>query len=277
MSNTLSLRHTLSRYLSTRVRPRRDSAVSSTESDDSSQDEGTATIKKCFEALEDFHQWDMEAASYWEKTFEGRAVPTALGRVASGTTFYDAETACIIILIRSVRLILLVSMLLYYGKTHGPTADKGFSTVEDSAAWAACAPMLEDDLRKTMDDILSTVPYALGDIDADGRPTSMPHDGAGAIIIVHPIRLVASCAYVTTSQAEKAKGILNRLNATIGIRSATGFFGGGPGVPKWESDQDFLRSMFLSQTNFLNSWLENPTSPTSTGAGYLGAESGSVV
>ncbi|EGY17083.1 uncharacterized protein VDAG_08247 [Verticillium dahliae VdLs.17] len=156
-------------------------------------------IRMSFEALEDFARWDAEAGAYWEQSFVGRTVPTMLGQVASGMTSYDADMACIIILIRSPRLILLLTMLLCYGKTQtGPVACR--STQEDSAAWEACVSFLEDDVRKTIDDILHSVPYILGDLSSDGQPASMPHDGASAFIIVQSIRLVAYCAYSTPDQ-----------------------------------------------------------------------------
>lgn len=246
--------------------------------EDDAVTDGTEAIRKCFETLEDFRVWDIEAAAYWEQTVDGRVVPTTLGQVASDTTWYDAETACILILIRSARLILLVSMLLYYGKTQGPTADRRCSTQEDGAAWAACVPILEDDVRKTLDDMISSVPYALGDIGADGQRASMPHDGAGAIVIVHSVRLVASCAYVTSDQFEKAQSILSRINATIGIRSAAGPRGTGTDGAKWEREQDFLRTMALSRVNFLDSWIEpTATSPTSCGTSPFGMDFESVV
>ncbi|KAM0272211.1 hypothetical protein ACHAQH_008793 [Verticillium albo-atrum] len=120
-----------------------------------------STIRMCFEALEDFARWDAEAAAYWEQSFVGRTVPTMLGQVALGMTSYDADTACIIILIRSPRLILLLTMLLYYGKTQtGPVASR--SKQEDNAAWEVCVSFLEDDVRKTIDDIIHSVPSALG-------------------------------------------------------------------------------------------------------------------
>lgn len=176
-------------------------------------------IQECFEMLENFHIWDGKAAEYWQNNFKARAVPTALGEVISGRTYYDAETACTIILIRSARLILLLTMLLYYKMIQH--VDSGeHRSLDNTVPWAEYIPVLEQDVHKTIDDIISSVPYALGDVDPSGVPASMPYDGAAAIIIAHSIRLVSNCAYATSDQLEKAKSILIRIKSAIGIRSA---------------------------------------------------------
>ncbi|CRK41810.1 hypothetical protein BN1723_005203 [Verticillium longisporum] len=226
MSRVLSLRNTLTRNSCLSHGQRPSQRVSPASPVDQTPDKIVSTIRMSFEALEDFVHWDAEAGAYWEQSFVGRTVPTMLGQVASGMTSYDADTAWIIILIRSPRLILLLTMLLYYGKTQtGPVAFR--STQEDSAAWEACVSFLEDDARKTIDDILHSVPYPLGDLSSDGQPASMPHDGASAFIIVQSIRLAAYCAYSTPDQLQKAQSILIRINTTIGIRSALGWEEGG--------------------------------------------------
>lgn len=244
MSTTLRLRHALLQYMSLSDLDIQDDGTWPISEDDSAQEEGESIIQACFQTLDDFETWDAEAAEYWQTTFEGRAVPTTLGEVAFGSTHYDAETACTIILIRSARLILLLSMLLYHGKMQ-LAADDEFGILGDRAVWAECIPVLEQDVSKTIDDILSMVPYALGDINANGLPSSMDHDGAGAIIIVHSIRLVTYCAYTTVEQFDKSMSILRRINATIGIRSAIGW---GEEMStlstlKWAEEQSFLRSM----------------------------------
>ncbi|CRK41797.1 hypothetical protein BN1723_005190 [Verticillium longisporum] len=251
MSRVLSLKHTLTRYLSLNYGQRPSQSVSPASPEGQTPVKITSTIRMCFEALEDFARWDAEAGAYWEQSFVGRTVPTMLGQVASGMTSYDADTACIIILIRSPRLILLLTMLLYYGKTQtGPVAFR--STQEDSAAWEACVSFLEDDVRKTIDDIIYSVPYALGNPSSDGQPASMPHDGASALIIVQSIRLVAHCAYSTPNRLQKAQSILNRINTTIGIRSALGWEEGGTAkISNWIAEQEFLRSMISARSKDL--------------------------
>ncbi|KAF5974253.1 c6 transcription [Fusarium coicis] len=67
--------------------------------------------QRCHE--DEFDDWDEEAPFYWRNTFESRTVPIALGKVATGSHYYDHETACTIILIRLSRLILLISLLEY--------------------------------------------------------------------------------------------------------------------------------------------------------------------
>ncbi|KAM5349740.1 hypothetical protein ACJ41O_006245 [Fusarium nematophilum] len=188
MSRSLSLRHRLGRCM--RLETLQDQAddASPTSLENEEQEEEQAIIQECFEMLDSFDTWDKEAAAYWQITFEGRAVPTALGEVFSDKTYYDAETACIIILVRSARLILLLTMLLYHSKLR-VAHDEEQMTLDCNDLWVECISVLKRDVGKTIDDILSSVPYALGDVDPSGAPASMPHDGAGAIIIVHSIRL----------------------------------------------------------------------------------------
>ncbi|KAJ4303882.1 hypothetical protein N0V88_001480 [Collariella sp. IMI 366227] len=168
MSRTLSLRH---RLLSgqTNLNP----------------EEKASIIQTCSETLDDFHRWDVEAADYWQSMFKGRGTPTALGEVASGTTHYDVETACTIILIRSARLILLMSMIAHH-----------YLQDEHNSVGTALAeyiiPFLEMDVVVVIDDILACVPYALGDVGPGGLPSTVAHDGAAAIVIAHRIMGIAS-------------------------------------------------------------------------------------
>lgn len=196
--------------------------------------EQTSLIQTCSETLDDFHLWDVEAAAYWQSMFKGRGTPTALGEVASGTTHYDVETACTMILIRSARLILLMSMIAHH---HGQQqSDNNVSPL------AEYVPFLEMDVGLAVDDMLASVPYALGDVGPGGLPGSVHHDGAAAIVIVHSIRLVASCAYLTPDQRQKAVAILARLNAGIGIRSAVCIGEEDLNNMNWAREQVFLRS-----------------------------------
>lgn len=223
MGRTLSLRHRLCRIMqSDPYQPQGASPSTASQSSTGTEDE-RILIQECFDMLDAFGSWDIEAAEYWQMTFEGRGVPTTLGEMSAGKMHYDAETACIIILVRSARLILLQTMLLYQTTLIPTEDDDGYSY----NSWAETVPFLESDVRKTVDDMLAAVPYALGDIDPSGMPATMLHDGAAAIIIVHSIRLVTHCVYTTPEQTERAAHILARLNSAIGIRSAVGFIPGG--------------------------------------------------
>lgn len=223
MGRTLSLRHRLCRLMqSDPYQPQGASPSTASQSSTGTEDE-RILIQECFDMLDAFGSWDIEAAEYWQMTFEGRGVPTTLGEMSAGKMHYDAETACIIILVRSARLILLQTMLLYQTTLIPTEDDDGYSY----NSWAETVPFLESDVRKTVDDMLAAVPYALGDIDPSGMPATMLHDGAAAIIIVHSIRLVTHCVYTTPEQTERAARILARLNSAIGIRSAVGFIPGG--------------------------------------------------
>ena len=186
-----------------------------------------ATVGACLETLEDFDNWDHEAASYWQTTFEDRAMPTALGEVGTKMTYCDPPTACTIILVRSARLILLLSLLTYHNMMS--LGDAG--SCGDMAAWEHWLPTLHGDVHKTIDDILACVPFVLGDVDPKSGQPKVSYDGAGAIVITQPMRLVTYCAYARPDQTEMARKILERINA-IGIKSAVSWDGG----PMFPSD-----------------------------------------
>lgn len=225
MSRTLALRHRLHSY----------NAHLDTK-------EHVSIIQSCSETLDDFHLWDVEAATYWQSMFKGRGIPTALGEVASGTTHYDVETACTIILIRSARLILLMSMIAHHylqEQQHDGVIQAGL---------AEYMPYLEMDVTTVIDDMLACVPYALGDVGRGGLPGTASHDGAAAIVIVHSIRLVSSCAYLTPEQSRKATEVLERLNAGIGIRAAVVVGEEDISRTKWAQEQVALRWRITPRT-----------------------------
>ncbi|KAH7183447.1 uncharacterized protein B0J16DRAFT_345810 [Fusarium flagelliforme] len=244
MSKTLSLRHRLFQFIQSDIFQQigSPSATSETSSD---ADQERLLLQECFDMLDGFNDWDCEAATYWQMTFEGRGVPTTLGEMGAGKMHYDAETACIMILVRSARLILLQSMLLY--QTTLQTVEDEYSNYQ--AMWAQCVPVLESDVRKCVDDMLFCVPYALGDIDSSGMPSSMMYDGAAAIMIVHSIRLVTHCVYTTPAQGERADIILTRLNSAIGIRSAVGWLAADASEDQsnifWKASPRMLESRLL--------------------------------
>lgn len=220
MSQSLSLRKRLFQC-STAI-----SNIAGVELDDKMADTDSAfsqskeTLQACFEKLEEFDEWDREAASYWHCAFETRVAPTGLGQMSANMSFYDAETACIIILLRSARLTLLVSMLQYHDIIMLSDIGGLTTLLGDRTAWAECVALLTQDVVKTIDDILAAVPYAFGDFDQSGTPTVMPHDGAAAIVILHSIRLLTYCTYATPQQIYAARLILTRMNGHMGIRSA---------------------------------------------------------
>ncbi|KAH7230699.1 hypothetical protein B0J15DRAFT_506220 [Fusarium solani] len=242
MSRTLSLRHRLSKLMEYAAQKKEDDHWPHTENRTDPEDE-ELLLQECFEMLDQFHVWDQEAPSYWHSTFEGRAAPTVLGEMGSRMTYCDSETACIIILIRSALLILLLTMLAYHNQLQlvQETEDNSHHDL-----WAECIPILESDVRRAIDDMLTSVPFALGDVDPTGRPATMLYDGAAAIVIVHSIRLVSHCAYATTAQLQKASEILTRMNSTIGIRSAVGFDDGSYSDSRWAQEQEILRPLASS-------------------------------
>ena len=223
MSRILLLRHALSRCFSDFS-----GRQASTESDSPQSgrhtspenDPGDATIiQSCFEAIEAFDEWDASAPSYWNSTFEGRTTPAMLGQVAAIGAFYDPETACVVILVRSARLILLLSMLEYQAQMQTLTGGD-YVAVGGGGAWADCVDALEQDIQSAIEDMLACLPYALGDVDVSGHGPKMAHDGAAALVILQSVRLVTYCSYATPDQKQRGQDVLARINAKIGVRSA---------------------------------------------------------
>ncbi|KAI0148713.1 hypothetical protein GGR57DRAFT_227669 [Xylariaceae sp. FL1272] len=212
MTKVLSLRHDLGKCTA-------DPEISEELGHDDSavnNNEGTrdaSTLEACFNTLAEFDTWDIEAESYWRNTFEGRSVPAATGKFSTSGTAYDTRTACTIILVRSARLIMLLSILEYRDATQ-KVRGKG-----NDAAWGDCVPVLEENIRLVIDDMLWCVPFAMGDFNPNKNPV-MLHDGAAALTIIQPLRLITYCVYASPEQNAKAQGILSRMNAGIGIRSA---------------------------------------------------------
>ncbi|KAI0968931.1 hypothetical protein F4678DRAFT_192316 [Xylaria arbuscula] len=190
------------------------------EGQEHSDETDQSTLRACFEALEEFDNWDTDAEPYWKNTFAGRNMPATLGELATGGTYYDPKSACIIILVRAARMILLLSILEYHDVIRVSSSEAETWRVGDQAAWADCIPILEKTIRLAIDDMLYCVPFAMGDLGPDGRPVSIPQDGAAALVVFQPIRLVTYCAYATAEQRRCGQEILDRMKSAIGIRAA---------------------------------------------------------
>ncbi|RSL47091.1 hypothetical protein CEP54_013555 [Fusarium duplospermum] len=170
MSRTLSLRHRLSKHMEYVAQGKEEDDPWPRDENNTGPEDEQLLLQECFGMLDQFHVWDQEAPSYWHNTFEGRAAPTVLGEMSSRMTYCDSETACIIILIRSALLILLLTMLAYHSQLQLAQETGDNSHID---LWAECIPILESDVRRAIDDMLTSVPFALGDIDPTGRPTTM--------------------------------------------------------------------------------------------------------
>lgn len=219
MTRSVSLRHSLIRSQQvTSVLQEQDEAGHQPSDQHDNIGHESPILLECFEALDEFDRWDVEAEAYWKDTFESRGAPPGLGAVATKGTFYDPETACTIILVRTARLVLLLSILEYCQRATDPSGTKG--VYDTSVAWDELVSFLEQNTRSTIDDMVSLVPFALGDVDSDGQAVSMPYDGAPALIILQPMRLVTYCPYATDQQRARCRHILDRLNLSIGVRSA---------------------------------------------------------
>jgi hypothetical protein len=220
MTKTMSLRQDLLKC-STNLNRDREARVArpGSENQDPSYETDQHVLQECFESLEEFDRWDMEAGPYWKSTFDGRSI-AALGELATGGTYYDPKTACIIILVRSARLVLLLSILEYYDAIKGARSEAEVWRVGNRAAWENCIPILEQNIRLTIDDMLCCVSFALGDLGPDGSPLSIPPDGAATLVVFQPLRLVTYCAYATPAQRKCSQDILNRMKTGIGVRSA---------------------------------------------------------
>lgn len=222
VQKTLQLRHILAKS-GIQQHPGQDGS-SFSEQSDFDEEIDAPLIRECFEYLDEFTAWDSEAAKYWKLNFEDRVFPATLGEPATGVGHYDPETACTIILVRCSRLILLMSMLEYRDRMQLVTGG-AYGLVGIGAQWADFVSTLEHDIRSTIDDMLYCVPYALGDLDPKGRHTSAAYDGAGALVIVQPMRLVTFCRHATRQQEQAAQRILSRINTTMGIKSAIPWMG----------------------------------------------------
>ncbi|KAI1129264.1 hypothetical protein F5Y10DRAFT_238576 [Nemania abortiva] len=217
MTKTMSLRQDL---LKCSTNPSQDyesrGNVSQSENQECSYESDQSVLQACFEALEDFDRWDTDAEPYWKNTFHGRSI-AALGERA---TYYDPKTACIIILIRAARMVLLLSILEYYDAMQRSCSEAEVWRVGDRAAWESCVPVLENTMRLTIDDMLHCVPFALGDRGPDGNRVYTHPDGAASLVVFQPLRLVTYCKYATPEQRRCSQNILSRMKSGIGVRSA---------------------------------------------------------
>ncbi|KAI1810820.1 hypothetical protein GGS20DRAFT_152085 [Poronia punctata] len=250
MSKVMRLRHNLFKFgpgLDTEQSPSGDIP---SESGTRSSEEDATILQACFEALGEFDTWDTEAEAYWKNTFDGKSIPAALGELANRATYYDPKTACIIILVRSARLIMLLSILEYHDTVRVSSGTDDWM-VGDESAWADCIPILEHSVRLTIDDMLCCVPFALGDLSPDGQSVSMPHDGAAALIIIQPMRLVTYCVYASPEQRQRSQEILNRMRSAIGLRSAVSWeqqAASSTSGPERPGTQSLIRAMALLAT-----------------------------
>jgi hypothetical protein len=190
-------------------------------SEEASRNNGGAAnkglIKDCFETLDAFHQWDSDAASCWKETFGSPSAPVPVGEVAAGGHHFDTKTSGTIILLRSSRLILLMCLAEYLGTV---TAQVQAEHQYADEAWAACIAHVQHDINLTMNDILHCVPYALGDLDVEGKPSAVTYDGAGALVILQSLRLIRYNPHATPEQVARAQAALERFNSSMGVRSA---------------------------------------------------------
>ncbi|KAI9162838.1 Cytochrome P450 monooxygenase ALT8 [Paramyrothecium foliicola] len=179
------------------------------------EDDGIETIadkrtelifQEWLEALQELDSWHAEAPKYWERNFQDRTAPPALGQVATEGRYYDPETACTTILLRSARLVLLSSMFNYFGQVH---------TIGGVDEFLGA---LSDDIRLTIDDMLGCVPYAMNDAKDGKQLESLPHDGAAALVILHSVREMSRSGFATPTQMRTAQNVLGRIYETIGLQ-----------------------------------------------------------
>ncbi|KAF4119940.1 hypothetical protein GMORB2_3628 [Geosmithia morbida] len=216
VSRTLKLRHSL--LFADRTAYNSPHNVDGSEFDgaESIKTDEAAILQECFDALEKFHRWDSEAGDYWKSTFGDRTEPSTLNDPAAATRHFDLETACTMILVRSGKLMLLDSLLHYHQNKQqlDPHADTTPLFGENMLS------LIEQGVWNTIDDMLSCVPYALGDLDPNGRRRVLDHDGAGALVIFQPLRLITFCLYSKPEQVAACEEVLKRLNTSMGLRSA---------------------------------------------------------
>lgn len=162
---------------------------------------------------------------------------------------YDSTTACTVILLKSSRLILLLSLLAFFKRLRDwvaayprllgdPAENPMLAAFSDPSASMADAEKLLDDVRESVAEIERCVPFAVGheDDDLDGI-ASFQEGGAGrgaglrlatnqvevaaaGLIIMSPLILVVMCPYSTPQQKKMCVDVLRRLDKNMGIRAA---------------------------------------------------------
>ncbi|KAH8646332.1 hypothetical protein BX600DRAFT_519154 [Xylariales sp. PMI_506] len=254
--------------------------------DDNNVGIARATLVSCLELLTEFDKWDQDAIPYWEAKFPHRTPPSAMGRIAKEIKYYDVGTACSVLLVRSSRMVMCLSILRYIDAMQAASAAASpaftstpstgpihTTTPPSSASTSPCSPLatihyednniintiitpsevssVHQQIRSVVEDILALVPYALGDIDPFGNPQSNPRDGAGGLIILWPLLLVAHCPLATPVQIQHTRAILGRIGSSMGIR----------GVYRWLVDMD--PSSFSTTSISPPSWPESAISQIS--------------
>ncbi|KAH8882070.1 hypothetical protein GQ53DRAFT_734427 [Thozetella sp. PMI_491] len=179
----------------------------------------TAIISSCIEALEEFDVWDQLTRIFLESDLQIGDGTQPSTTAAYGPFQYDRTTACVIILFRASRVMLSMSLLAYRRKLGG----MGFmpeASIEDAMTPKNSAESIETAIRQSIGEVLVKVPYALGDLELNGGPAAMHYDGAAGLTILYPIILIASCPYASPEQRQESCAILERIQSTIGIKSA---------------------------------------------------------
>jgi len=82
-------------------------------------------------------------------------------------------------------------------------------------------------IRNLVDDILSTVPQSLGDIDHEGKITESSTRikmcfGIGGYFLLWPIKVIKGNTFATTEQAVAAKSVFERIRECTGMKSILG-------------------------------------------------------
>jgi hypothetical protein len=77
-------------------------------------------------------------------------------------------------------------------------------------------------IHSLADEILSTVPQMMGDIDSDGKPANNQNlsRGIGAYFLLWPIRIIRDAANTTREQKETAETVFQRIRECTGMKIA---------------------------------------------------------
>ena len=83
------------------------------------------------------------------------------------------------------------------------------------------------DIRVLVDDVLSTVPQSLGDIDHGGNllddsPGSPVRRSIGGYLLLWPIKILKSLDYATTEQRSAAQVVFERIRECTGMKTSLG-------------------------------------------------------
>lgn len=92
---------------------------------------------------------------------------------------------------------------------------------------SACKETSLDVIRSITDEVLSTVPQSLGDIDSEGRALDSSRGmaickGIGGYFLLWPVKIIKGNPFATSGQRSMAEHVSERIRDCTGMRAALG-------------------------------------------------------